>query len=288
MDFSWQRFLEIMTLIFEHNLTKIALGGLVILILVALLQRLVRSVLSRTTLIDGKESTTIISLIHSIIKYIGSIGFIFYALSVFGLDIGGMLAGAGVLGIVIGFGAQSLVQDLLAGLFIVYEKQLQKGDWVIVNQQYEGLVEEVGFRVLKIRTWSGTIISVNNGQVQTIENFNREKMRLIETITTSFYEDPSKVMRVLEEACAELNQRLSEYLKKDLSGDPVEPFKLIGMGSLNDHYHGYNYIITGLCQDLTFFPAAREARSIIAQHLYKHHIQMPEQQIITRHKETNN
>ncbi|WP_067840878.1 mechanosensitive ion channel family protein [Amphibacillus sediminis] len=282
MNFSWQRFWDIVAIVFENNFTKIIVGGLLIMTLVLFLQRVVKTILSRTSIIDGKKSDTAISLINSIIKYLGSIGFIFYILAVFGLNIASMLAGAGVLGIIIGFGAQSLVQDLLAGLFIVYEKQLQKGDWITINGTHSGTVEEVGFRVLKLRDWSGTIININNGQVQTIENFNMDKMRVIETITTSFSEDPKQVIKVLEEACVELNDRLGTYLKKDPFGNPVEPFSYVGMGSLNEQFRGYSYIITGLCEDLTFFQTARSAREIIAQHLYNHQIKMPEQHVFMR------
>lgn len=279
MEFSWQRFFEILTLIYENNITKVLFGGLVILIIVVLLQRLITSVVTRTTLMDGKESDTVNSLLRSIIRYIGILGFIFYVLTVFGLDVASMLAGAGVLGIIIGFGAQSLVQDLLAGIFIVYEKQLQKGDWVIVNGIHEGIVEEVGFRVLKIREWSATIVSINNGQVQSVENFNRSKMRILERVTTSYYQDPEITLSVLEAVCVELNQELDAFLKRDLSGDPVEPFHLLGVDSLNDENQGYRYIISGLVEDLNYFGNARTVRTIIAKHFYKNHILMPEQNV---------
>lgn len=284
MNITWSRFLELLILFLENNITRVAIGGLIILILALVMQRIVRSLFVNNRLINGKESDTIISLLQSIIKYLATIGFIFYALGVFGLDVGGMLAGAGVLGIVIGFGAQSLVQDLLAGFFIVYEKQLQKGDWVIVNGNIEGIVEEVGFRVLRIRDWSATIITINNGQVQTVENFNRDKMRVIERVTTSYYEDPERVLSILENICTKLNTELEAYLKRDLSGDPVEPFRVLGVDSLNDEHHGYRYVLSGLVEDISFFGNARKARTIIAIELHKNDIKMPEQNVYISQK----
>jgi len=270
---------DLLQTILENNITQLLIGGFVIFIVAVFLQRVVRSVLSRTTLMDGKESDTIISLLQSVIKYIAVLGFLFFALSVFGLDVGSMLAGAGVLGIIIGFGAQSLVQDLLAGLFIVYEKQLQKGDWVIVNEKHEGVVEEVGFRVLKIRDWSATIISINNGQVTSVENFNKSKMRVLERVTVSYYEDPTKVLHILEDVCAEINHELRDYLKQNISGQPVEPFSVLGVDSVNDQHQGYRYIISGLVGDLNYFGNARTARTIIAKHMYKNQIRMPHQAV---------
>ncbi|WP_062321101.1 mechanosensitive ion channel family protein [Halolactibacillus sp. JCM 19043] len=161
----------------------------------------------------------------------------------------------------------------------MYEKQLQKGDWVIVNEAHEGVVEEVGFRVLKIRDWSATIISINNGQVRSVENFNKNKMRVIERVTVSYYEDPSRVLRILEEICDELNDELKDYLKQNVSGQPIEPFTVLGVDSINDQHQGYRYIISGLVGDLTYFGNARSVRTVIAKHMYKNNVKMPQQTI---------
>lgn len=282
MDFSWDQLVEITTVIFESRIAKVIIGGLVILCLMFFVKRVVRSVFSHGKLLDRQESDTIESLINSIIQYVAAIGFIFYILTVFGLRVGSALAGAGVLGIIIGFGAQSLIQDLLAGLFIVYEKQLKQGDWILINNLHSGTVEGIGFRILKLRKWSGELLTINNGQVQTIENYNDGQMQLVEEITTSFYQNPAEVMRVLEEVSILLNQKLGNELKKDLNGEPIQPFKFIGTGSLNDNYRGYSYYIIGLCDDKNYFQTARDARGMIAQCLYDHNIKMPEQQVLMR------
>ncbi len=284
MDLSWEQFYQTILLIFESRIAKVIIGGLIILIFMLFLQRIVRSIFSKGRLLDANESNTMISLLNSIIKYVALIGFIFYFLHVFGIKIGSMLAGAGVLGIIIGFGAQSLVQDLLGGLFIVYEKQLKTGDYVIVNDVHSGTVEAIGFRILKIRKWSGALLSINNGQVQTIENFNEGRMRIIEKITTSFEQDPQETELVIEQICSALNRELGEHLLKDLSGEPIEPFKYIGMASTNEDYRGFSFYIVGLCQDATYWQTARDTRGIIAKYLYKHNIKMPEQHVLTRER----
>ncbi|MFB1050925.1 mechanosensitive ion channel family protein [Paraliobacillus sp. JSM ZJ581] len=268
--------------VLETNIAQIALGGLIILVMVIISRRIIRSFFKRTRFVDDKKEKTIESMLNSVIKYVATIGFILYILSVFEIEIGSMLAGAGVLGIVIGFGAQSLVKDLFAGIFLLYEKQLQQGDWVKVNQTFEGLVEEIGFRVIKVRQWSGTLVTISSGQIQTIENYNMNKMRVIESVTVSFYEDPKKLVSILEQTCERLNEELGSYLKKDLSGSPIEPFTLYGMGSLNDNYRGYKYTITGLCEDLVYFTAAKETRRIMAETMFDYGIQMAEQHIDMR------
>lgn len=279
MDFTFKDALELFNTIYQNRLTQIFIVAIVFLIAVFVLQKFVRSILTRSRFIQGKEQETMVSMLNSIIKYVATLGFLFFALEKFGIEVGSMLAGAGVIGIVIGFGAQSLVQDLLAGIFMIYEKQLKQGDWVKANSEHEGLVEEIGFRVIKIRQWSGKLVTINNGQVRSIENYNMNKMRVIENVTTSFYQNPKEVFAVLEEACVQLNQELGDYLKKDLSGEPVEPFAVFGMSSLNDQYHGYKYTVIGLCEDLAYFVAAKNTRRIIAQFMYENNIQMAEQHI---------
>ncbi|GAA4070236.1 mechanosensitive ion channel family protein [Amphibacillus indicireducens] len=285
MDFSWEQIGELIVAIFETRIAKVIIGGLIILFIMLFLQRVVRSIFRKGRLLDANESNTMISLINSIIKYVALIGFLFYFLTVFGIRIGSMLAGAGVLGIVIGFGAQSLIQDLLGGLFIVYEKQLKTGDYVIINDLHAGTVEAIGFRILKVRKWSGALLSINNGEVQTIENFNEGRMRVIEKITTSFQQDPQQTELVLEQICSALNRELGNQLIKDITGEPVEPFKYIGMASTNEDFRGFSYYIVGLCDDATYWQTARDTRGIIAKYLYNHNIKMPEQHVLTRNFE---
>lgn len=268
--------------VLETNIAQIVIGGLITFAVVIILRRIIRSFFKRTRFVDDKKEKTIESMLNSIIKYVATIGFLFYTLKVFGIEVDNLLAGAGVLGIVIGIGAQSLMKDLFAGIFLLYEKQLQQGDWVKVNQTFEGLVEEIGFRVIKVRQWSGTLVTISSGQIQTIENFNMNKMRVIESVTVSFYEDPKKLFTILEQTCERLNEELGSYLKKDFTGNPIEPFTLYGMGSLNDNYRGYQYTITGLCEDLVYFTAAKATRRIMAETMFEHGIQMAEQHIDMR------
>ncbi|WP_226035364.1 mechanosensitive ion channel family protein [Aquibacillus saliphilus] len=271
--------LDIIQIILENKMTKITIGAIFSYILYRVLRKLITSFFVRTDFLDEKEESTIESMLISMIKYVITFGFIVYVLSAFDVQVGNILAGAGVIGIIVGFGAQSLIKDLLAGLFLIYEKQLHKGDWIKVNNSHSGVVEDIGLRFLKVREWSGILLTMSNGQVTTIENYNIDKMRVIETITTSFNEDPKRMFTLLEQTCERLNSELSNYLKKDASGSPVEPFVLYGLSSLNDQYRGYQYTVTGLCDDLLYFTAAKEARRMIAEALYDNNIQMAEQHI---------
>ncbi|QDP39342.1 mechanosensitive ion channel family protein [Radiobacillus deserti] len=271
---------------FKNNITQIAIGIIITFILVLILRRIIHSFFKRTDFISEKKEQTIESMINSIVQYVATFGLIVYILSVFDVEVGKILAGAGVLGIVIGFGAQNLVKDWLAGIFLLYEKQLQQGDWIKVNNLYAGIVEDIGLRSIKIRQWSGELLIMSNGQIQTVQNYNFDKMRVIEQVTVSFYEDPKRIFSILEAACERLNQELHEFLKKDLTGNPIEPFQVYGMTSLNDQYRGYQYAVIGLCDDLVYWTAAKETRRILAETMYDEKVRMAEQHIQHRTEET--
>lgn len=243
-------------------------------IAVVIVKRSVRSFFEKTSFIEERKEKTLESMINSTIHYTASLGLIIFALTILGLDIGSVLAGAGVLGIILGFGAQSIIRDLLAGIFFLYEKQLHKGDFVSINDKFFGTVEDIGLRFLKLREWSGKLLTISNGSVNSIENYNIDHMRVIEKVTVSFSEDPKKIYKLLEEACEQLNDELAHYLKTDPADQPVEPFQLYGMTSLNNEHRGYEYTVTGLTEDLVYWTASKETRRIIAEKMFENGVQL--------------
>ncbi len=114
-------------------------------------------------------------------------------------------------------------------MFLIYERQLHKGDYVTVNNLFNGTVEEIGLRSLQIREWSGKLLTISNGEVRQIENYNIDFMRITESFLISFKEDPDRVYNVLEEACDMLNEELQDSLKRDEFGNPTEPFQIHGI-----------------------------------------------------------
>ncbi|WP_407270846.1 mechanosensitive ion channel family protein [Radiobacillus sp. PE A8.2] len=281
MDFSMSN--ELLKTIWEHSATKLTIAAILAILFLIISRKIIHSFFKRTDFIEEKKERTLELMLNSLIRYVVTFAFLFYFINItFDVELGSILAGAGIIGIVVGFGAQSLITDLFAGVFLLYEKQLQQGDWVKVNNTYSGTVEDIGLRFLKIRQWSGVLLTISNGKVTAIENYNMEKMRVLEHVTTSFYEDPKKMFSLLEEVCERLNIELHTYLKKDITGAPVEPFTLYGMSSLNDQYRGYKYTVSGLCNDAEYFTAAKETRRIIAEALFENNIQMAEQRVEMR------
>ncbi|MCA0971913.1 mechanosensitive ion channel family protein [Halobacillus litoralis] len=262
----------------EFSALRLLLYGALLFVMVLLSRKLIGSFFKRTDFIEERKERTLESMLNSIISYTAVIAFILILINQF-TDINRLLAGAGVIGVIIGFGAQNLIKDFFAGLFLLYEKQLHKGDFITLNNTFHGTVEDIGLRFLKLREWSGRLLTISNGQITTIENYNFEFMRVIEKVTTNFRQDPREVHEALEAACKRLNEECSEYLKKDLKDEPIEPFQVYGMTSLNDQYRGYQYTVTGVVHDLVYWTAAKETRRIIAETMYDYNIAMAEQRV---------
>ncbi|MYL50942.1 mechanosensitive ion channel [Halobacillus litoralis] len=262
----------------ENAVIRLLLIAAFLFVVVLILRKVIHTFFKKTDFIEERKENTLESMLNSIISYVALIGFILIVLDEF-TSIEKLLAGAGVIGIIVGFGAQSLIKDFFAGLFLLYEKQLHKGDFISVNNTFHGTVEDIGLRFLKVRQWSGKLLTISNGQIKTIENYNFEYMRVIEKVTTSFHQDPTQAYQVLEKACERLNEELHEYLKKDLTDKPYEPFQVYGMSSLNHEHRGYEYTVVGVVNDLVYWTAAKKTRLILAEELFENNIFMAEQRV---------
>jgi moderate conductance mechanosensitive channel len=122
-------------------------------------------------------------------------------LSAIGVDIRPIIAGAGVVGIAVGFGAQSVVKDLLAGFFIIFENQFGIGDTVTIGT-YTGSVEHMTLRVTVLRDEAGVVHIIPNGKVETVSIVSREWGRGNVDFTVPYDEDLSRVLDTVGAECA--------------------------------------------------------------------------------------
>ena len=121
------------------------------------------------------------------------------ALSQF-VDITPLLAGAGVVGLAVGLGAQGLIRDLLSGFFILLENHFGVGDVIRVNNLYSGLVEHLDLRRTILRNQEGSVITIPNGEIHVVANLTREWSRAVVDIAVPIKEEIDRVMDVLERA----------------------------------------------------------------------------------------
>jgi small conductance mechanosensitive channel len=124
-------------------------------------------------------------------------------LSELGINVAPILASAGVLGLAIGFGAQNLVKDFLAGIFMIFEDQLGVGDSVDLGEA-SGTVEAVSLRVTRLRDVNGTVWYVRNGEILRVGNQSQNWARTVLDVSFPYREDVAKVRRVLQDVADDL------------------------------------------------------------------------------------
>ncbi|MBN8234268.1 mechanosensitive ion channel family protein [Halobacillus kuroshimensis] len=117
--------------------------------------------------------------------------------SAVGIEIGPLLAGAGIVGLAIGFGAQGLVSDIVTGFFILLERQVEVDDYVTAGG-YDGIVEEVGIRTTRIRSFDGTLNFIPNRNISGVANHSRGNMRALVDIGIGYDENIDEAMAVLQ------------------------------------------------------------------------------------------
>jgi moderate conductance mechanosensitive channel len=119
------------------------------------------------------------------------------------VDITPVLTGAGIVGLAVGFGAQTLVRDIISGFFLIVEDQVRVGDVAVVNGQ-GGLVEELNLRTIVLRDETGTVHVFPNGEVKTLANASKDFSYYVITVSVPFDEDPDRVAAAMRDAAATL------------------------------------------------------------------------------------
>jgi small conductance mechanosensitive channel len=173
-----------------------------------------------------KRLDTLLGILRSIIKVIVwlMIGMLF--LRKIGIDIAPIIAGAGIVGLAIGFGAQELVRDFISGFFMLLENQIREGDVAIVNGT-GGLVEHVGMRTIVLRDLSGVVHVFQNGKVNTLSNMTKNWSGMVFDIGVAYKEDTDKVAEVIQQVAEELRAD-PDFRDKIL--EPIEIFGVDGFG----------------------------------------------------------
>jgi len=207
-DIDWDRWSET---IWTHGLRII-----VVLVVVYLGLRLLRRALDRPVRaavarqMEGQPEAEIEkradTLTHVVYRTAWVVGFAIAVLTVLpevGINIGPLLAGAGIAGLALGLGAQSLVRDTINGLFILVENQYGKGD-VVNIAGVGGLVEDVNLRRTVLRDLNGAVHSIPNGQVAVSSNLTRGWSRVNMNVRVAYGEDLDRVMAVIDRVGQEL------------------------------------------------------------------------------------
>lgn len=146
---------------------------------------------------DPRRTKTIGKLIGNIVTYVVNFIMILMILSQFGVSLGPVLAGAGVVGLAVGFGAQSLVKDVITGFFIIFEDQFAVGDVIQVGT-FKGTVEEIGLRVTRVKSWTGEQHIIPNGTIAQVTNFSIHNSIAVVDVSVAYEADIDKAMKLME------------------------------------------------------------------------------------------
>ncbi len=177
---------------------------------------------------DGKRLDTVSTILGSILRYgvyfIAIVTILTSVLNVF--DIKTVLAAAGIGGVALGFGAQSLVKDIISGFFILAENQFAVGDVVAIGDM-TGTVEEMELRVTKIRNFNGELYTIPNGEIKTVTNHTKgNRVAIVDTLV-SYDVRIEKAVETIEKACKLLEQESKVLL---------EPPQVLGVTQFGDTY----------------------------------------------------
>ncbi|WP_412062981.1 mechanosensitive ion channel family protein [Rubrivirga sp. IMCC45206] len=145
---------------------------------------------------------TTADLLGSVARYVVWAITIVTVLAIIGFDIRALLAGAGIAGLAIGFGAQTLVKDVISGFFLLFDDTLGNGDLIRIGTD-TGTVEYVGLRLIKVRKFDGELLMVPAGELRTFGNKSVGYARAIVEVGLSYEQDASVALGVLEEVAAE-------------------------------------------------------------------------------------
>lgn len=150
-----------------------------------------------------QRAQTMGSLLKSIVTGVVLAVTVTMMLSEIGANIGPVIASAGIIGVALGFGAQSLVKDFLSGIFMIFEDQYGVGDVVDLGEA-NGTVEAVSLRVTRVRDVNGTVWYVRNGEIIRVGNMSQNWARTVLDINVTYDEDLANVRRVLQEVAHDL------------------------------------------------------------------------------------
>jgi len=192
---------------------------IIIVLLTQLIIRIVYKLIDRSMVhqensklrMNPRRFVTVSGLLKNVIQVTGNFVMILIVLSEFNFELAPLLAGAGVLGLAIGFGAQSLVKDVITGFFIILEDQFAVGD-VIQTGTFKGTVEMIGLRTTRIVSRTGEVYILPNGGIATVTNFSLSNALAIVDIAIKNESNLEDMLKLIQRATKNINETSMEMI----------------------------------------------------------------------------
>ena len=263
---------DLATWAFRHGLKVLLIALLAFAVhrMVALLVRRFEHEVSQGTTLDalerGKRARTLGSLVSRVSTIAISGVAILMVLQEFEINIAPVLTGAGIAGLAVGFGAQTLVRDIISGFFLLLEDQVRVGDVAAING-VGGLVEQINLRTIVLRDEEGALHVFPNGAITTLANRSKEFSYYVITVALPYHEDPDRVMAILKDVGAALQQdpRFGPFI--------LEPIEIFGVDAFTEWAMHIKLRIKTV--PLKQWEVGRELRKRIRKALNDHGVQVP-------------
>ena len=184
-----------------------------VIIVTALFITLVNFILDR---IKPKKAKTrsVITLLRSAVKYLGALVGFFWCLSAIGVNVSTIFASVGIVALIIGFGAQSMVEDLVTGIFLVFEDQFNVGDIIEING-FRGTVMSIGIRTTCIKDIGNNVKIINNSDLRNILNRSTSNSYAVTTVSISYSQDIEKAEAVIADLLPAIRAKYPEVFVAD-------------------------------------------------------------------------
>lgn len=249
---------------------------LLILILMVVVVKIGKSAIERVMILRSKtpigyterRQNTLIKLLQNGLTYVVYFAGILAILSAMSINVVGLLAGAGIAGLAIGFGAQSLVKDIITGFFIIFEDQFGVGDTVMINQS-NGTVEEIGLRTTKIKTYTGELHIIPNGNISEVINYSVYNSLIMVDVSVAYESDVDEVERLINKFLDSTEERYPELVRRP---------DLLGVNAL-----GASDVVMRIAAEalpMNHFKVGRLLRRDIKKFLDNHGIEIPYQKMV--------
>ena len=177
------------------------------IIILAIVLNLIIKLLAKLTFGLTDKGKTISNILTSLIKWIIIIGATLWILSTWGINTTALLAGAGILALIIGLGAQSLIADILAGIFIVFEGEYVVGDIVVIDG-WRGKIVSIGIRTTQLEDNGGNIKIINNSEIKSVINQTKHKSVAISKINFAANEKLENVENIIKSALLDIKTKI--------------------------------------------------------------------------------
>jgi small conductance mechanosensitive channel len=196
---------------FLKNNYVVLLENITIVIFIWILNKLLLLLVNVFTK-KGHRSETIGDLLRSMVKYLSGIVAVFLILSAWGVQTPTLLAGAGIIGLALSFGAQSLIEDIFSGLFIIFEKQFSVGD-VIQIGDFRGVVKDIGIRITRFEDLNGDVKIINNSDIRGAINTSNALSPAICDISISYGADIEQVEGIIKKNLDKIREKIPEIVE---------------------------------------------------------------------------